>query len=249
MSLHDRLDEIIRSFGQRRAGGIDKVAIHAPDCWSVEIAFTTREKGSFTVRNLREGDVPAMREFGAGLGPVAKHLFCPYPWQEEEKLDGAFLATIAQSVQQVDASYLLWHEGAVIGHFFLWKAGGNPHSQMHGVEVPELGVAVIDRYQGQGFGGLSVRVLQAVAESLGADAVELTTEMGNDAGWQTYQRAGFVYTGIIRNPLDVDVTAVAAGEAVATRYREERQMVYLINSAREEAVLQYLALKRSEAAA
>ena len=50
-----------------------------------------------------------------------------------------------------------------MGHFFLWKAGGNPVSQAAGVEVPELGVAIADRYHHRGLGGLSVRLLLAVA--------------------------------------------------------------------------------------
>ncbi|HOS43213.1 MAG TPA: hypothetical protein PK794_05925, partial [Armatimonadota bacterium] len=102
-------------------------------------------------------------------------------------------------------------------------------------------------WQGRGFGGLMVRLLTAVARSLHADAVELTTALENESGWQTYRRAGYQYVGLIRNPQFVDVTAVAAGAVTAAVWRDERQMILLLNDAHRDAVLHYLAVKREEA--
>ena len=90
-------------------------------------------------------------------------------------------------------------------------AGGNSHSRAYGVELPELGVALADVYQGRGLGGLAVRLLQSIARSLDADGIELNRRADQDPAGRRYQRAGFVYTGIVRNPLEVDVTAATAG--------------------------------------
>ena len=45
----------------------------------------------------------------------------------------------------------------------------------------------------------------------------------------------------------MDVTAALNGEVTATRFRDERQMVYPIDPAKQPAVLAYLAAKRAEA--
>jgi len=105
-------------------------------------------------------------------------------------------------------------------------------------------VAIADTYHGKGFGGLAVRILQAVAHSLNADGVELTTVKTNEAGWNTYLHAGFEYVGILRIPLEVDVTAATSGTVQATRLRDERQMVYIINQQKRDDILRYLKLKR-----
>jgi RimJ/RimL family protein N-acetyltransferase len=246
MSFADSLAAAIAGSLRRRYPELAGLAVTAPDPWAVDARFTL-PAGVFRLRSLATGDVPVFHAFGAVLSATGKHFFSPYPWDEVDKLDGAFQAAIDASVSRVDASYFLECDGAPIGHFFLWKAGGNPHARAHGVEVPELGIAVGDAWQGQGFGGLIMAVLRAVAEALHADAIELTTALENENGWQTYLRAGYAYTGIIRNPQFVDVTAVANGTAVATVWRDERQMVLLLNAAKRDAVLTYLAVKREEA--
>jgi ribosomal protein S18 acetylase RimI-like enzyme len=226
------------------AGGA--VTVSAPDIWHVDARFRLAD-GRYRVRNLAAGDEAALAAFGRQLGARARDLFSPYPWDDETRCRAAFTQAVAQSVRRIDAAYLLEHEGNPIGHFFLWRAAGNPLSQRVGLEVPELGVAVADACQGRGFGSLAVRLLQAVAKVAGADAIELTTAADNEAGWRVYQRAGFDYTGMLKTPLDVDVTAAQLGLVAATRFRLERQMVWLASPARREAVLKYLAAKRAEA--
>jgi hypothetical protein len=69
----------------------------------------------------------------------------------------------------------------------------------------------------------------------------------NTGGWNTYLKTGFEYVGNMRVPLDVDVTSAVLGLVQATRFREERQMVYMIDEARRREVLKYLAIKREQA--
>jgi RimJ/RimL family protein N-acetyltransferase len=244
MALTERLTEVVGDFAKRKSLSLRDRVVHAPDCWNLRVTFGIDGLGAFCIRNLAAGDLPAMHQFGRSLGDRAKELFAPYPWNEPAKLDASFASAIAQSVARVDASYLLERDGEAIGHFFLWKAGGNPQTQAAGLEIPELGVAIADAWQGRGLGSLAVRVLQAVASDLGCDAIELTTATFNDAGWGTYQRAGFEYVGILRIPLGVDVTAAEAGEVQAAAFRDERQMVYVIRPSQRDRVLAYLAAKR-----
>jgi ribosomal protein S18 acetylase RimI-like enzyme len=248
MHVEQQLKEVVEDFVRRKdAGPVHRLEISAPDCWRMSIRLDLGERESLEVANLRDGDLPALHQFAMLLGERGKDLFCPYPWTDSRALDPAFLSAIRQSVARVDASFLLRRGGDAIGHFFLWKAGGNPHSLAHGLQVPELGVAIAEPFQRRGMGGLCVRILQAAARSLGADGIELTTAMTNDSGWSTYRGAGFEYVGQIRTPLDVDVTAALAGQVTASRFREERQMLYVIRPDTREALLRYLQLKREAA--
>jgi RimJ/RimL family protein N-acetyltransferase len=232
--MKDSLRQLIITFARRRMEQVpEHLVIHAPDAWNLDVAFALPGQGVFHLRNLQEGDVPTLLEFARQLGPTAKDLCCPYPWGDPIRLKLAFQAAIARGVDRTDASYLLLHDGQSIGHFYLERVKGNPRSQMHGLAVPSLGVAIADSYQGRGFGGLAVRVLQVVAESLHADAIELTTAQTNEAGWRTYRSAGFEYIGIRRISLDDGITPC--------RYRDERHMVYVIAPQKREAILGYLA--------
>jgi GNAT superfamily N-acetyltransferase len=197
----------------------------------------------------RRSELPALRDFAGRLGQDSRTLFCPYPWDDGASLERAFEQACAQAAARVDAMVLLHAGAACIGHAFLWKAGGNPYSATDGLEIPELGVAVADAWQGRGLGGLLVRWLQAVAAGLGRDAVELTTAPANDRGWSTYRSAGFEHLGDIRTPLGVDVTAATLGLATATAWRVERQMAWVIRADRRERILAHLARKRAEAGA
>jgi RimJ/RimL family protein N-acetyltransferase len=250
MKLKTELQKNMNDFLRRRDWKEKRaIKIDAEDCWSLKIICDLPQLPELCIRSMNGKDVSSLQNFGARLGPVSKDLFCPYPWDEPEELLESFRKAIERTLNRIDASYLIEiadHE--VIGHFFLWKAGGNPHSRQHHVQVPELGVAIADEWQGKGLGGLAVRILQAVAVHLGADAVELTTALNNEAGWKTYLRCGFQYTGMIRNPLEVNVTAAFAGEETASKYREERQMVFIINEEQRNRVLDYLAMKREDAA-
>lgn len=201
---------------------------------------------ALTIRSLKRRDLPKLLNFRDQLSARSRDLFCPYPWEQGPILRKSLREAIGRSVEGIDASYLVLSRGEPVGHFFLWKSGGNPASKAVGVEVPELGIGIADRFQGRGLGALCVRVLQAVAISVHADAIELTTALDNTAGWGVYLGAGFRHIGNILNPLEVDVTAVDEGRVAPRRFREERQMVYIINRAKETAVLGYLSSKRKQ---
>lgn len=245
IALNAILGEFVRRQAPSKPATFEIIAVN---CWALSIACDITSFPGLCIRSLKDGDEPLLQIFGTQLGPVSKDLFSPYPWHDPSALSGAFQKAVQNAKDHVDAAYLI--ESArhgVIGHFFLWKAGGNPHSHPFQIEVPELGVAIADRFQGKGLGRLSVRILQAVARELGLDAIELTTAFDNEAGWKAYRGCGFEYTGNINTPLGVDVTAALAGEVRASAYRSERQMVYVINEEKRDRVLNYLAEKRRHA--
>ena len=244
MKLKKELNKILSEFQAKRPD-LSAVKINAPDAWNIRIDMTEAEDIKYRVRNLRKDDLSELLKFRNQLSRQSRDMFCPYPWNDKKKLEQSLVEGIQRAISKIDASFLTVRQGEPIGHFFLWKAGGNPYSQKYGLEIPELGVAVADTYQGQGLGLLQVRILLAIAEHLNRDAVELTTALSSDAGWQIYLKAVFKYLGIIKNPLEIDVT-----EAVNNRrkinWREERQMVFIINQEKTNAILQYLSLKRKE---
>lgn len=244
-SLHEIMVEFLRKRGQAENG---RLQIEAEDPWALKILCDMPQFPGFRIRSMNSDDVPSLQDFGTRLSPASKDFFNPYPWDDPATLPAALQTAVEHAVERIDASYLMEIAGPkIIGYFFLWKGGGNPHSQQYQIQVPELGVAVADEFHGQGLGGLAVRLLQAIARDLGADAIELTTALDNEAGWHTYLKCGFQYTGIITHPLEVDVTAVTAGEVQATKFRPEKQMVYVIDEEKRQLVLDYLAMKREAA--
>lgn len=205
-------------------------------------AFST-----ITIRLVSKADLPRLKELKKSLSAASRQLVPCYPWDDETKLEQALARAIEKSEKNIDRAFIILCDDKTTGHFFLWKADGNPHSQKYGLEIPELGVMIADEYQGLGLGSMSVKLLVALAKSMGKDAVELTTDKSNVAGWNTYLKAGFEYTGDINNPIEVDVTEVFSGEAQAFRTRVERQMVHIINQDKKSSILDYLATKREEA--
>ena len=249
MKLNESLHDVMAEFFRRRGQTEDnRLQIEADDPWTLNILCDLPQLPGVCIRSMHGDDVPSLQDFGTRLGPVSKDFFCLYPWDDPAALPQALEKAVEHAVERIDASYLMeTADHAIIGYFFLWKAGGNPHSQQYQIQVPELGVAVADEFQGRGLGGLSIRLLQAITRDLGADAIELTTALDNEAGWHTYLRCGFQYTGIITHPLEVDVTAATAGEVQAAKYRPEKQMVYVIDEEKRQLVLDYLTMKREAA--
>ncbi len=252
-----RVEQVIGEYASRHVDRrLECRLLSAADPWQVEVTFALAPRGpaqtglpgmgDYTLRSLRAEDVRALQAFGRRLSPGSKRFFSPYPWADELALGRAFAHAIRQSTTRVDVSYLLFHGTRPAGHFFLWKATHNPLSQRFDVQIPELGIAIADAYQGQGLGRLGVQFLKGVAEELGADAIELSTAQENNAGCRTYLSAGYEQTGLIRIPLDVDVTAALAGEVTAARWRDERQMVLVLRPAKRAAVLTFLEYERTE---
>ncbi len=244
--MEDRIRALILDYAHRKADAeAEALSVRAVDPWNLRITFRLPRGGEFEIRSVAEDDVNTLLELGRRMSPAARDFFSPYPWDDPAQLPSALRSAIDRSLVRVDVCYLLLHEATPAGEFFLWKAGGNPNSLKHGLQVPELGIGLADAYHGRGLGSLGVRMLNIVAEACTADAVELTTALNNEPGWRTYLSAGYEYVGDICNPTEVDVTAVLTGEARPKEWRVERQMVYVINQGRRAAVMDYLAAERS----
>ena len=243
--MEEKIRSLLLDYTQHKTGTTPELlALRATDPWDLYISFCLPGSGLLEIRNVREDDLETFLAFRRGLSAASRDSFRPYPWDSEDRLFPALRTAIGQAVGRVDACYFMLHEALPAGEFFLWRAGGNHDSRLHGLEVPELGVGFADAYHGRGLGGLSTRFLTIVAEHLKADGIELTTTMENEPGFRTYLGAGYEYVGDIVNPLEVDVTAVLGGQAGADRWRIERQMIHVIDRTRRAALLAYLAEKR-----
>lgn len=211
----------------------------------MQTQFLAKDGEVFQVRSLQQGDDQVLKQFAENLSSTSQELFCPYPWNNPTELSPALAKAVEDSLAQIDAAFVMLNSQAQpVGHFFLWKIGGNSLSQKFQIEVPELGIAIADVYQGKGLGTQAVQFLQNLARGLNKDAIELTTAMGNEGGFNTYQKAGFEYVGNILNPLEVNVTDQVEGKIAASKFRQERQMVYIINEAKRQEILNYLKYKR-----
>jgi RimJ/RimL family protein N-acetyltransferase len=240
IELQSAIDEYIR----RRSGDPAlRCEVRSADPWQLDVGFSLVDGEAYRIRSLRPGDEAALHEFADQLGPRSKWLFCPFPWGDSQELEAAFGRAIQRTVSRARASYLLFHRARSIGHFYL--TGLRETSVVEPLEprVPELGIGIADAYHGRSLGGLAVRLLQAVGRDLAVDAIELTTHPENIAGYRTYLGAGFEQVGM----LCIAAPAGMDGPDAAQPHRDERHMVYIINSAKCRAVLEQLALERAAA--
>jgi ribosomal protein S18 acetylase RimI-like enzyme len=180
--------------------------------------------------------------------PRCPHTLCShlasrsYVWDSPD-LTARLEEAVGKSMSRQDLHLLAvdTDTGILAGYAFLWSAQD---------PIPELGLAVADAYQGIGLGTSLLLLLEAMARSTGRVAIELTTMQGNDAAYRTYLNAGYALLGIIRNPVGVDVTAAFRGEVKATSFCDERSMVRILTSDKDEQarVLASMAAKRKRAA-
>ncbi len=187
----------------RQAGRID---LSANDLWDLDLRIDWQGIGQVDIRNAVPDDVPALKKFLLeGLSDHSRFLFAPYPYKGD--LDSVLDCLIAESSNKTFLIYHAWHEGHIIGHFFLANMSR---------PVADLGIAVADDFHGKKLGNLFMTLLVAAGHFAGKDAIELTTNPQNHAGFHLYQKIGFVYVG------DREIT-VADG----TR-RIEHELVYRI---------------------
>jgi len=228
--LKEKIETLINDYHKKRIKGrVGRSNISALDVFNIKTEFNINKNKKVIIENIHTNHLNLLVNFKKHLNKKSQDLFCPYPWSNKKKLKQALLSAIKNSKNKIDTSFIIKSNNIPIGHFFLWKAGGNPHSQKHNIQIPELGVAISNKHQGQGLGSLAVKFLQIVAHNLQADAIELTTAISNNGGWHVYKKMGFEYTGDIMNPLEVDVTDEINNRTNDIEYRTEKQMVYIIN--------------------
>lgn len=184
-----------------------QVQVTAEGIWDLDLRLEWEGVGRIEVRNASRADAAALKEFLlGGLSERSRFLFAPYPYQGD--LEGAIQKALAESLERSTLFIHGWHEGRIIGHFFL---GGINEP------VPGLGIAVADRCHGHKLGHLFMTLLIAAAHHCGKQAIELTTHLENQTGFHLYQKMGFEHVG------DREIT-VADGTS-----RVEHALVYHIN--------------------
>jgi len=199
-----------------------------------------------TVRAIAEGDELMLCEFGRrGLSDESRKTFAPYTF-DSDGLTAEYTASIANSIRRRDLHVLATDfdpsclDGErVVAHAFLWAVSD---------EIPELGLAVADAWQGRGIGRAMLSLLERAARVLGKPAIELTTMQGNQRARAAYLAAGYKDLGLIRTSLGCDATAAFEGKATPTGFAVEHHMALLLDEAASDRVLATLAAKRARAA-
>lgn len=195
------------------------------------------------VQRLRKGDEVHLEDFSCQLGPRSKELFSPYPWADLRCARESFQVAIRRSIEGVDAAFLLFFEERPIAHFVLWGVGKTLSFREDALTIPTLGIAVVDRMQGRGFGKRCIRFLQLVAHRLEVDGVELTVAHQNVKAARIYVGCEFCEVGTLRIPLGVDPSISLDDCAAVNDWRDERHMVYIVAKERSQIVYQHLLLK------
>lgn len=155
------------------------------DVWALNLDVEWAELGRLVIRRGVKQDQNALKVFLLdGLDETSRFLFAPYPYEGE--LDAALEACLAASEGQEILLYHAWLEDRIIGHFFL---GGFSEA------IPQLGIAIADKYHGQKLGHLFMTLLVGVCATTGKQAIELTTNPQNHAGFHLYKKIGFEHIG------------------------------------------------------
>lgn len=81
----------------------------------------------------------------------------------------------------------------------VWMRHGTPESRGTGFiapEIPELAIAIEQRYSGHGLGTLLIEAVVEQARSLGAPAISLAVDHGNDRAKALYEKLGFHFVRV-----------------------------------------------------
>ena len=142
----------------------------------------------FSLRKITAEDAPLLAEFHTHLSERSKELFTPHLF------DLKSLQVVCERFAEeiYDSGFLVCAEdGRIAAYFFLWHINE---------DVPELGISVVDEYQGHGLGRLCMEYMIAEGKKLGKKQLRLTTGLDNDNAFHLYEKCGFVYKGIIEIP-------------------------------------------------
>lgn len=201
--------------------------------WDLNLSLSIDTR-NYEVKPIQK--IEDLEKFGQSLSNLSKDMFCPFPWNNQEKAIPAFREFIQNHKEKRDLSYFIFDDSYVpIGLFFLWNVKS---------AIPELGEGIIDTYHSRGLGGFALDMLTEIADILKVDAVELTTDLRNDIAKHLYESRGYEELGIIRNPLEVDQTQSLDELKDVEKFRDEYHMARVFRNRDE--VLETLKKKRED---
>ena len=145
-------------------------------------------------RRVEPDDGPKLHEFWLSMSPQSKRTYCPYgpnswllqPWVEsaERYALGPDFGLVATAP-----------DGAVVGLGVVDRLADTER-------LPNFGLGVDDRYQGQGIGSRLMRLVLQEADSLGPPRLSLTVVNYNAPAQHLYKKLGFRVTGPLRHGED-----------------------------------------------
>ena len=180
-------EELKRRLEQDAAIGsrMQSCALSAEEVWDLDLRVEWDGVGPLHIRPAVLDDQPALRAFlTEGLGERSRFLFAPYPL--DERLDPCIRDALEATGRREQLTFNAMQGDSVAGHFFLWKFTE---------AVPELGIAVADRFHANKLGRLFMHLLIAAARVSGKKQVALTTHPTNEPGFHLYSEMGFVHVG------------------------------------------------------
>src|SRR3989344_7094238 len=76
--------------------------------WGMNISFLSGAEGSaLMIRNITQDDVVLLESFKHELSDRSRELFCPYPWDDPDKLREAITAAVRKSIEFKDVSCMI----------------------------------------------------------------------------------------------------------------------------------------------
>ncbi len=179
-----RIEDFIRG-NPAAAAKIQHIEVTGSDAWDLRVSVGWAGLGDMIIRRAAPEDLSALREFlMEGLSDHSRFLFAPYPYEDD--LGAALEAVLSTSEERNILLYHAWLGDKIIGHFFLGRFGE---------AIPDLGIAIADHCHGIKLGHLFMTLLVGVCATAGKEAIDLTTNPQNHAGFHLYKKIGFEHIG------------------------------------------------------
>jgi len=140
------------------------------------------ESADIQLRQLQDGDAPALLAFYNGLSRASIRTFRPLGETTTLEVCEEIVRDNAAD-RGVRFDLAACHAGAIIGWAFLRRLD---------TDRPELGLGVADAHQGRGLGSALIDQLLAWARGRGIPTVYLIAVKDNDRAVRLYQSRGFV---------------------------------------------------------
>ena len=132
-------------------------------------------RAAVAIRQTRPEDLPALRDFFAGLSAHTRYLRFFGPVTP----GAALLRTLAGFADNIDALVAV-RRGVIVGHAMAVDRI-EPHNPkgLRGTRVTDIGVVVDDAWQGRGVGAALMRALVTGAQARGVTTLEMDVLDGN----------------------------------------------------------------------
>ncbi len=155
-------------------------------------------KNNVILKFLEINDIEKYIEFRLKLANETEYTMNLYP--EEVETDKEIIADKLVKISESDSkgfTKVLYYENEIIGYI----VAGEMENKLKSKHRAYFGIAVLNKYQGKGYGSLLMQDLLKVSKEKGFTQLELEVIYGNDKAYSLYKKYGFIEYGNRQNTM------------------------------------------------